>query len=102
MTATLDQQLQDLCDIHELTSISIHAYSGGEAGKFMGVNVHGKNALGSASGHDKSASELFAAAVLDLRAKQLIAVPELAPMEKAAPGFPPIPSSKAPPHGVYG
>lgn len=81
---TLDQQLQDLCDKHDLTSISIHAYSGGAAGKFMGVNAHGGGALGSATGRDRSIAELFAAAVMDLRAKQLIATPELAPMEQAA------------------
>ena len=84
MVATLEQQLQDLCDIHGLSSISIHAYSSGAAGKFMGVNVHGENALGYANGRGKSVSELFSDAVMDLRAKQLIAVPDLAPMSVAS------------------
>ena len=84
MVATLEQQLQDLCDIHGLSSISIHAYSSESAGKFMGVNVHGENTLGHASGRGKSVSELFCDAVMDLRAKQLIAVPDLAPMSVAS------------------
>lgn len=80
---TLDQQLQGLCDKHGLTSISIHAYSGEAAGKFMGVNVHGVAVMGSASGRGMTVSELFNAALMDLRAKQLIATPELVPMEMA-------------------
>jgi len=84
MVATLEQQLQDLCDIHGLSSISIHAYSSGLAGKFMGVNVHGENTMGHANGRDKSVAELFSAAVMDLRAKQLIAVPDLVPMSVAS------------------
>lgn len=83
MVATLEQQLQDLCDIHGLSSISIGAYSSESAGKFMAINVHSENVMGHANGRDKSVAELFSDAVMDLRTKQLIAVPDLAPMSVA-------------------
>lgn len=77
----LDQQLQDLCDIHGLTSVSIHAYNSPH-GKHWGVNVHTDTAIGHAGGRDKTTAELFAAAVLDLRARQGLSAPsEFAPLE---------------------
>ena len=84
MIATLEQQLLDLCEIHGLSSISIHAYRTGNCDPFVSVNVHGDNALGSATGRDNDLAEVFKSAMLDLRAKQLIAVPALVPMGIAA------------------
>lgn len=84
MTATLDQQLLDLCSIHGLTSISVHAYNASH-GTFMGINVHSDDAIGHSSSRTDGLSQIFAAALLDLRAKQGLTVPaEFAPMEVKA------------------
>lgn len=84
MTATLDQQLQDLCDIHGLTAISIAA-NNAPHGRFFSVNVHaGAGLIGNAIGGKRGVADLFKAALLDLRAKQTITMPELAPLEVVA------------------
>lgn len=81
---TLDQQLQDLCDIHGLTSIGLTAYNASH-GKFVGVNVQTETAIGSGFGNDMNFAEAFKAALLNLRDKQALSIPaEFAPMEVGA------------------
>lgn len=82
MTATLDQQMLDLCKIHGLTSISIHAYNA-DHGTFMGINVHSDGACGGASSREDGLSKIFADALADLHAKQGLSAREFAPMEVA-------------------
>lgn len=84
MTATLDQQLQDLCDIHGLTSIGLTAYNASH-GKFVGVSVQTDTAVGSGLGGDMNFAEAFKAAMADLHVKQALSIPaEFAPLSAAA------------------
>lgn len=84
MTATLDQQLQDLCDIHGLEAISLTAYNANH-GKFVGVSVHSARVVGSSLGAGLDFTGSFKAALADLHAKQGLSVPDaFAPMEVAA------------------
>lgn len=83
MTASLDQQLADLCDIHGLTSISITAYNA-DHGKFVGVSVQTDGAVGSCIGADRCIAECFTGALADLHAKQGLSVRDFAPIEVAA------------------
>lgn len=83
MTATLDQQLLDLADIHGLKSISITAYNA-DHGQFVGVNIQTDGAIGSCLGGGLSIVDCFKAALLDLHAKQGLSVRDFAPLEVAA------------------
>lgn len=80
---TLDQQMLDLCKIHGLTSISIHAYNA-DHGTFMGVNVHTNTSIGHAASRVDGLSKIFADALSDLHAKQGLSDREFALIEVAA------------------
>ena len=83
MVATLDQQLQDLCDVHGLTHIALQLFTLPDGTRFFGATAHCGDLVGSSNGSGKTLPECFKEALLNLRAKQA-PVDEFAPLSAAA------------------
>lgn len=101
MMNTLDQQLADLCAIHGLEAITINSYAPKDRPGHVSVCVHRNGRV--ASDDLYTGTDITAAFKRAMERLNEVHAPDFAPMGGGvASGFPPLPSSKAPPHGVYG
>lgn len=78
---SLANQLQTLCEEHDLTSLSVHAYRRPDGTTFFGAYAQGgENQCGSNGLKGGSITDVLALAIADLRTRRgdvLIPVPEL-------------------------